>query len=99
MALAERPASVAGDREATTVLHVGGLLYAGEKAIVEGALTHRPGVVAVDANPVAQTATVTFDRNQTSVEELRRWVEEWRLPLRRSVRARARVRPASAGGI
>ena len=60
----------------TTVLHVGGLHYASEKAVVEHALGNRPGVLAVDANPVAQTATVTFDAAQTSVEDLRRWVED-----------------------
>ena len=60
----------------STVLHVGGLHYASEKAVVEHALGNRPGVLAVDANPVAQTATVTFDPAQTSVEDLRRWVEE-----------------------
>ncbi|UGS35516.1 heavy metal translocating P-type ATPase [Capillimicrobium parvum] len=60
----------------STVLHVGGLHYAGEKAVVEHALGARPGVIDVDANPVAQTATVTFDPAQTSVEDLRRWVQE-----------------------
>jgi Cu2+-exporting ATPase len=60
----------------TTTLHVGGLHYASEKAVVERVLAKRPGVVAVDANPVAQTATVEYDPTQTSVEELARWVEE-----------------------
>ena len=60
----------------TTTLHVGGLHYASEKAVVERSLGGRPGVLDVDANPVAQTATVTFDREVTSVEELSRWVEE-----------------------
>ena len=60
----------------TTVLHVGGMGRASEKAVVESALSHRPGVVAVEANPVAQTANVSFDPEQTSVEELRGWVEE-----------------------
>src|SRR5215203_2327661 len=60
----------------TVVLHVGGLQYATEKAVVDQVLGHRPGVLAVDANPVAQTATVTFDPARTSIEELRRWVEE-----------------------
>jgi P-type Cu2+ transporter len=60
----------------TVVLHVGGLHYATEKAVVERALAHRPGVIAVDANPVAQTATVGFDPAVTSVEELRRWIED-----------------------
>ena len=60
----------------TAVLHVGGLHYASEKAVVEGVLARRPGVLEVDANPVAQTATVTFDPTQTSVARLREWVEE-----------------------
>ena len=66
--------TVAEDQAATAVLHVGGLHYATEKAVVEAALSRRPGVIAVDANPVAQTATVTFDGRETSVEELARWV-------------------------
>src|SRR4051794_33630830 len=60
----------------TVVLHVGGLHYASEKNVVEQVLAHRPGVLAVEANPVAQTATVTFDPAETSVEELRGWVEQ-----------------------
>src|SRR5919197_110292 len=60
----------------TAVLHVGGLHYATEKAVVEHALGGRPGVVAVEANPVAQTATVTYDPAQTSVQALARWVDE-----------------------
>ena len=63
-------------RPTTAVLHVGGLHYASEKAVVERVLGHRPGVLEVDANPVAQTATVTFDPDQTSVARLREWVEE-----------------------
>ncbi|HET9738974.1 MAG TPA: heavy metal translocating P-type ATPase [Solirubrobacteraceae bacterium] len=59
----------------TAVLHVGGLHYATEKARVERALGNRPGVLAVEANPVAQTATVTYDATQTSVEALTGWVE------------------------
>jgi Cu2+-exporting ATPase len=58
------------------VLHVGGLHYAGEKGVVEEVLGRRRGVVGVEANPLAQTATVLFDPERTSVEELRRWVEE-----------------------
>jgi Cu2+-exporting ATPase len=60
----------------TAVLHVGGLHYASEKAVVEGRLGAQPGVLAVDANPVAQTATVEYDPAQTDVEALKRWVEE-----------------------
>jgi Cu2+-exporting ATPase len=67
----------AHERETSTaVLHVGGLHYASEKAVVERKLGAQPGMLAVDANPVAQTATVTFDPAITSVEQLRRWVEE-----------------------
>jgi P-type Cu2+ transporter len=58
---------------ASTVLHVGGMLLASEKAVVERVLSRRPGVIRVDANPVAQTANVTFDTAQTSVAELRGW--------------------------
>jgi Cu2+-exporting ATPase len=63
-----------GSKTATAVLQVGGLNWASEKAIVERVLSRRPGVVLVEANPVAQTATVTFDTAQTSVSELRQWV-------------------------
>ena len=59
----------------TTVLHVGGLHYADEKNVVERVVGGRPGVLAVDANPVAQTATVTYDPSETSVSELREWVQ------------------------
>jgi Cu2+-exporting ATPase len=62
--------------ESTAVLHVGGLHYASEKAVVERMLGGRHGVLAVEANPVAQTATVTFDPALTSVDELHAWVEE-----------------------
>ena len=60
----------------SAVLHVGGLHYASEKDVVERRLRARPGVHHVDANPLAQTATVHFDETQTSIDELRRWVEE-----------------------
>jgi Cu2+-exporting ATPase len=39
-------------------------------------LGRQPGVDRVDANPVAQTATVIFDPAKTSIADLRRWVEE-----------------------
>jgi len=74
----DRPAAPdAGNGDtASVVIHVGGLHYASEKAVVERVLSVRPGVVRVDANPVAQTATVKYDPAATSVEELRQWVEE-----------------------
>jgi Cu2+-exporting ATPase len=70
--------SHAPDRKApaTVVLHVGGLNWASEKAIAEAVLGRRPGVLDVAANPVAQTATVTFDPEVTGVAALRTWVEE-----------------------
>jgi Cu2+-exporting ATPase len=61
---------------ATAVLHVGGLNWASEKAVVETGLGREPGVGLVEANPVSQTANVTFDTGHTSVGELRRCVEE-----------------------
>lgn len=63
-------------RGESVVLHVGGMHYATEEAVVERVLGGRPGVLAVEANPVAQTATVRFDPHETSVQELRRWVQE-----------------------
>ena len=69
-------AATATRGNASTVLHVGGLHYASEKDVVERVLGGRPGVLSVEANPVAQTATVYFEPGQTSVEELRNWVEE-----------------------
>jgi P-type Cu2+ transporter len=58
------------------VLHVGGLHYASEKEVVERRLGAQPGVLVVEANPVAQTASVTFDPAETSVERLTGWVKE-----------------------
>ena len=65
-----------GGKVASAVLHVGGMYRASEKAVVEQALGRRPGVISVEANPVGQTATVTFDTTTTSVVELRRWVQD-----------------------
>src|SRR5689334_3769229 len=60
----------------TTVLEVGGLHWATSAASVERALSRRPGVIAVDANAAAQTASVTFDPRRTSVPQLTDWVRE-----------------------
>ncbi len=60
----------------TAVLEASGMLRASEKLVVEAALGRRPGVEEVEANPVAQTATITYDPSVTSVEELSRWVTE-----------------------
>jgi Cu2+-exporting ATPase len=61
---------------ATTVLEVSGLLRASSKAVVEAVLARRPGVLGVEMNPVAQTATVTYDPTRTSVPELAAWVRD-----------------------
>ena len=61
---------------ATAVLEVKGLQWATEKAVVERTLARLAGVRTVDANPVAQTATVSYDPADTNVAELRRWIEE-----------------------
>jgi len=71
-----RRAAVSGGQVATTVLQVDGLNWASEKAVVESVLGRRPGVARVEANPVSQTATVSFDPARTSVAELRGWVRE-----------------------
>ena len=68
---------VTSDRSLTTaVLDVSGLYFADEKLVVERVLSRRPGVVRVEANPVAQTATVSFDQQATSLRDLRRWIED-----------------------
>ena len=54
----------------------GGQFRATEKAAVEAALARLSGVHAVEANPVAQTATVTYDPAVVSLERLRRCVRE-----------------------
>jgi P-type Cu2+ transporter len=60
----------------TTVLHVGGLHWATSAASVEATLLRRPGVTSVEANAANQTATVTYDPTQTSVEQLSKWVQD-----------------------
>jgi P-type Cu2+ transporter len=60
----------------TALLHVGGLNYASEKMVVERVLGARPGVLSVEANPVAQTATVVYDPGATDIERLRGWVRD-----------------------
>lgn len=60
----------------SAVLDVGGLHWATSTAVVESALLRRPGVDAVQANAVNQTATVTYDPSRTSVAELSDWVRD-----------------------
>ena len=58
-----------------TVLRVGGQHWATSTAAIEHVLTRRPGVLAVEANAVAQTATVSYDADVTSVADLAAWLE------------------------
>jgi len=60
----------------TAVLDVRGLYWASEQNVVAAVLGRRLGVLEVEANPVAQTATVVFDPGCTSLAELRGWVTE-----------------------
>ncbi|HAM43890.1 MAG TPA: hypothetical protein DCM67_02545, partial [Propionibacteriaceae bacterium] len=60
----------------TTVLQVGGLHWATSEPVIAKTLLGRPGVRAVQASAVSQTATVTYDTDQTSVAELVGWVNE-----------------------
>ena len=60
----------------TTVLQVGGLHWATSEHAVESTLARRAGVEAVEANAANQTATVTYDPEQTSVAELASWVRD-----------------------
>jgi len=58
------------------VLEVDGLHWATEKNVVEATLGRRPGVSKVEANPVAQTATVTYDPSRTTAKDLAGWVRD-----------------------
>ena len=60
----------------TVVLEVSGVQWASSKAVVEATLRRQPGVVSVEANPVAQTANVTYDPETTSQAHLRKWILE-----------------------
>jgi Cu2+-exporting ATPase len=60
----------------TAVIEVSGVHWASSQAVTEAVLSHRPGVLAVDANPVAQTASISYDPDRTSVAELAGWVRD-----------------------
>ena len=77
---------------ATVVLEVSGVHWASSKPVTEAILAPA-GVLAVDANPVSQTATVSYDPERTSVAALRGWVRDCGVPLRRPVGARPPLRP------
>jgi Cu2+-exporting ATPase len=60
----------------SVVLDVTGQHWASSTGLVEATLGRRSGVVSVEANSVAQTATVTYDPVATTVAELRDWVRD-----------------------
>ncbi|MEP7113702.1 MAG: heavy metal translocating P-type ATPase [Ilumatobacteraceae bacterium] len=60
----------------TAVIELGGVQWATQKNRVETILGRRPGVESVDANPVAQTATVRFDPTVASLADLKDWVRD-----------------------
>jgi Cu2+-exporting ATPase len=60
----------------TTILEVKGVRWASSKSVADAVLSRRPGVLNVDTNVVAQTATITFNPGQTSVADLVGWVRE-----------------------
>ena len=60
----------------TVVMKVQGVHWASSKAVVESLLSRQAGILNVDANPVAQSATVTFDPELTSIADLTKWVRD-----------------------
>ena len=58
------------------ILNVGGMQFASEQTKVAAHLGRQPGVTSVEVNPVAQTATITYDTQQTSVDALQELVAE-----------------------
>lgn len=69
-------------KDSTVVLDVRGMHWASEKAKVEAALGRLDGVRHVKANLVAQTATVYFDPDTTSIDKLQDWIHECGLHCR-----------------
>jgi P-type Cu2+ transporter len=67
---------LSAERTTTAVLEVSGVQWASSKNVVEAVLARRPGVLEVEANPVAQTASVTFDPGRTSLADLSAWVSD-----------------------
>src|SRR3546814_14496534 len=64
----------------TAVLDVRGMQWASQQSRITAVLGRRPGVLQVDANPVAQTATVVFDPRATSLAQLPDWVRDCGFP-------------------
>ena len=64
------------DATATVVLESRSLCWPSQYYTVEAVLGRHPGVRSVEVNPVAQSAMVTFDVNQTSIAELSRVIRK-----------------------
>jgi P-type Cu2+ transporter len=60
----------------TAVIELAGVQWSTQKHRVEATLGRRPGVLSVDANPVAQTASVQFDPSVASLTDLQGWVRD-----------------------
>src|SRR5690606_11456219 len=72
-----RPPARGDDRRSTSVvLQMAGVRWASSKSVAEATLLRQPGVLAVDANPAAQTVTVRYDPTRTTLRELRDWIRE-----------------------
>ncbi len=67
---------VASPGHARVVLETMGIQWATEQSVVECVLARVPGVHSIEVNPVAQTATVTYDPSATSVRQLRSRIED-----------------------
>jgi Cu2+-exporting ATPase len=67
---------VMSSKSRSAVLSVSGLHWASSAAVVEAVLSRRDGVHSVEANPVDQTATVTYDPERTTVAQLAGWVRD-----------------------
>lgn len=64
------------DNSTTAIVDVSGLQWASQQSVIDVILRRRPGVLEVQVNPVAQTATVRFDPARTSLAQLRKWIQD-----------------------
>ncbi len=64
------------DGTVEAILEMQGVHWATQSKTVESVLGRRKGVVAVQANPVAQTATVRFDPTLATPADLQQWIRE-----------------------
>ena len=60
---------VMSTRQTTAVLEVVGVHWATERPVTEKVLGRRAGVLAVEADPIAQTAMVTYDPATTATTD------------------------------